>query len=106
MASDRNFEDDRGGVSNYQPATLESVQDFLIKLDIKTLIHLLEISIFSLNNVIVRLTKIMSRADTKLGTFLVNSTLKINFSKNVINISWSPNQIFFTIFFLERFDQF
>ena len=30
--------------------TEENVQDFLIKLDIKPLIHLLEISIFSLNN--------------------------------------------------------
>ena len=42
---------------------IESVQDFLIKLDIKPLMHLLEISTFSLNNVIVRLTKIMNRAD-------------------------------------------
>ena len=31
-------------------AILETVQDFLIKLDIKPLMHLLEISIFSLNN--------------------------------------------------------
>ena len=43
---------------------LESVQDFLIKLDIKLLMHLLEISgFFSLNNVIIRLTKIINRAD-------------------------------------------
>ena len=42
---------------------IETVQDFLIKLDIKPLINLLKISIFSLNNVIVRLTKIMNRAD-------------------------------------------
>ena len=42
---------------------IETVQDFLIKLDIKPLMHLLEISIFSLNNVILRLTKIMNRAD-------------------------------------------
>ena len=42
---------------------IESVQDFLIKLDIKPPMHLLEISTFSLNNVIVRLTKIMNRAD-------------------------------------------
>ena len=41
------------------PATIETVQDFLIKLDIKPLMHLLEISIFSLNNDLVRLTKIM-----------------------------------------------
>ena len=38
--------------------TLESVQDFLIKLDIKPLMHLLEISTFSLDNVIVRFTTI------------------------------------------------
>ena len=39
---------------------LESVQDFLIKLDMKPCMHLVEISIFSLNHVIVRLTKIMN----------------------------------------------
>ena len=44
-------------------STIESVQDFLIKLDIKLLMHLLKISTFSLNNVIVRLAKIMNRAD-------------------------------------------
>ena len=37
---------------------LETVQDFLIKLGIKPLMHLLEISIFSLDNNIVRLTKL------------------------------------------------
>ena len=50
---------------------VESVQDFLIKLGIKPkvsllgkpLMHLQEISIFSLNNVIVRLAKIMNRAN-------------------------------------------
>ena len=42
---------------------LESVQDFLIKLDIKPVMHLLEIRTFSLNNVIIRLAKIMNRAD-------------------------------------------
>ena len=45
---------------------VESVQDFLIKLDIKPLMHLQEISTFSLNNVISRLTKIMNRADKTL----------------------------------------
>ena len=48
---------------------LESVQDFLIKLDIKPLMQLLEISTFSLNNVIVRLTKIMNRADKNWAHF-------------------------------------
>ena len=48
---------------------LESVQDLLIKLDIKPLMHLLEISTFSLNNVIVRLTKIMNRANKNWAHF-------------------------------------
>ena len=38
---------------------LESVQDFLIMLDMKPCMHLVEISIFSLNYVIVRPTKII-----------------------------------------------
>ena len=42
---------------------LQSVQDFLILLDIKPLMHLLEMGTFSLNNVIGRLTKIMNRAN-------------------------------------------
>ena len=44
------------------PATflLESDQDFLIKLGIKPLMYLVEISTFSLNNVIVRRNKIMN----------------------------------------------
>ena len=50
-----------------------SVQDFLIKLDIKPLIHLLEISVFSLNNDLVRLTKIMNNLvkDLKILRFKV-----------------------------------
>ena len=48
---------------------LESVQDFLIKLDIKPLMHLLELSTFLLNNVIVRLTKILNRADKNWAHF-------------------------------------
>ena len=47
----------------------ETVQDFLIKLVIKPLMHLLEISTFSLNNVNVRLTKIMNRADKNWAHF-------------------------------------
>ena len=50
-------------------AILESVQDFLIKLDMKPCMHLVEISIFSLNLVIIRLTKIMNRADKNLAQF-------------------------------------
>ena len=52
---------------------LETVHDFLIKLDIKPLMHLLEISIFSLNNDLVRLTKIMNNLvkDLKILSFKV-----------------------------------
>ena len=49
--------------------SIDTFQDFLIKLDIKPLIHLLEISIFSLNNLILRLTKIMNRADKNRAHF-------------------------------------
>ena len=47
---------------------IESFQDFLIKLDMKPCMsmHLVGISIFSLNLVIVRLTKIKNRADKNL----------------------------------------
>ena len=52
---------------------VESVQDFLIKLDMKPCMHLVEISIFSLNHVIVRLTKIMNNLleHLKIRTFKV-----------------------------------
>ena len=72
---------------------LETVQDFLIKLDIKPLMHLLKISIFSLNNDILRLTKIMNNLvkDCKIRTFkvifqclkLVESFRKKNSVKNI-----------------------
>ena len=39
---------------------VETVKHFLIKLDIKPLTHLLKISIFSQNNDLIRLTKIMN----------------------------------------------
>ena len=48
---------------NGSTCILESVQDFLIKLDMKPCMHLVEISIFSLNNVIIRPTRIINRAD-------------------------------------------
>ena len=41
-------------------APLECVQDFLIKLDMKPCMHLVEISIFSLNHVIMRPIKILN----------------------------------------------
>ena len=52
-----------------EPWKLETVQDFLIKLGIKLLMHLVKISTFSLNNVIVRLTKIMNRVDKNQAHF-------------------------------------
>ena len=53
--------------------TIESVQDFLIKLDMKPCMYLVEISIFSLNHIVVRLTKIMNNLlrHLKIGTFKV-----------------------------------
>ena len=52
---------------------VETVQDFLIKLGIKPRMHILEISIFSLNHVIVRPTKIINNLlkDCKILTFKV-----------------------------------
>ena len=52
-----------------EPCKLDTVQDFLFKLGIKPRMHLWEISIFSLNNVIVRPTKIMNRADNNWAHF-------------------------------------
>ena len=49
--------------------TVDTVTDFLIKLGIKPCMHLLEISIFSLNDVIVRPTKIMNRANKNWAHF-------------------------------------
>ena len=48
---------------------LESVQDFLIKLDMKPCMHLAETSIFSLNPVTVRPTKNMNRANKNCSRF-------------------------------------
>ena len=58
-----------GSLLVHEIGKVETVQDFLIKLGIKPLMHLLEISTFSLNNVIVRLTKIMNRADKNWAHF-------------------------------------
>ena len=56
-----------------QMSAIESVQDFLIMLEMKPCMHLVEISIFSLNHVIVRLTKIMNNLleHLKILTFKV-----------------------------------
>ena len=65
----------------YMACLLETVQDFLVKLGIKPLMHLLDITIFSLNNGIVELTKIMS----KISKFWVSKSF---FSvKNWSNLS-------------------
>ena len=87
---------------------LETVQDFWSSLGIKPLMHLLEISTFSLNNAIVRLTKIMNRADknwaylklrilrslTRLFIILVNLTRSIFSEKCLFPIDalvvWCP----------------
>ena len=52
---------------------LDIVTDFSIKLGMKSHMHLVEICIFSLNHVIVRLTKIMNNLleHLKLSTFKV-----------------------------------
>ena len=51
--------DGRGGWPHLHCINLDTVQDFLIKLGIKPRLPLLKISIFSLNNGIVRPTKII-----------------------------------------------
>ena len=48
---------------------VDTVTDFLIDLDMKPCMHLVKISIFSLNNVIVRPTKIMKRAEKSWAYF-------------------------------------
>ena len=64
---------------------LESVQDFLIKLDMKPWMHLVEISIFSLNLVIVLLTKIMKKANKNWAYFQKIKYLKNqNFQKHFL----------------------
>jgi hypothetical protein len=84
---------------------LETVQDFLIKLEIKPLMYLLEISIFSLNNDLIRLTKIMNNLvkDLKILSFkaifqcleLVESFQKYNYVKNI----WLGDQLILIKFF-------
>ena len=89
---------------------LETVQDFLIKLDIKPLMHLLEISIYSLNNDLVRLNKIMNNLvkDLKILSFkVIFQCLKLAESfqkkkKSVKNI-WFGEQLILMKFF-ENFD--
>ena len=63
-------------IRNANTLVVESVQDFLVKLDMKPCIHLVEISIFSINHIIVRLTKIMNN----LIKESINSDFKSHFS--------------------------
>ena len=68
--------------------------------------HLVKISIFSLNNVTVRPTKIMNRADKNWANFQKIKYLKNeNFQKHLFIKSWSLSPIF-SKNFLETFDQF
>ena len=61
---------------------LDTDQDFMIKLGIKPCMHLWEISILSLNIVIIRPTKIMNRATKVRHIFRKQSTLNFkNFKK-------------------------
>ena len=54
---------------------VDTVQEFVIKVGIKTRMNLLEIGMFSLNHVIFRPTKIMNRADKNWAYFLENKVL-------------------------------
>ena len=73
MKNNETWATDGSNVKSQSACALETVQDFLIKLGIKPLMHLLEINIFSLNYVIVRLTKIMNNLleHLKIRTFKV-----------------------------------
>ena len=70
-------------------ATVDTVQDFLIKLGIKPHLHLWKISFFSLYNDLVRLTKIMNNhvKDLKiLGFKVIYQCLKLveSFQKKIL----------------------
>ena len=90
---------------------VETVQDFLIKLDIKPPMHLLEISILSLNNDLVRLTKIMNNLvkDLKILSFkvifqclkLVESFKKKFCEDYLIRRPTYINEIFWKLWFLK-----
>ena len=96
-----------------QHSLLETVQDFFNKLDIKPLMHLLEISIFSLNNDLVRLTKIKNNLvkDLKILIFkvifqclkLVESFQKKFCEEYLIRRPTYINEIFWKLWFLKYF---
>ena len=64
-------------------AKMDTVQDYLIKLGIKPRIHLWEISIFPLNNVIVRPIEIMNRADKNWAHFKKTKYFKNQSFQNI-----------------------
>ena len=65
---------------------VESFQDFLIELDMKPRMHLVETSIFSLNNVTVRLTKIMNNLLEHLKFWLSKSFFSVKNWSNLSNL--------------------
>ena len=91
-------------VCNQVTSLIDTVQKFLIKLGIKPLMHLLEISIFFIDNDLVRLTKIMIKLvkDLKILSFkvifqclkLVESFQKKKFEKYLIRKPTYINEIF------------
>ena len=89
-------------------ATIDTVQDFLIKLGIKPTMHLLEISIFLLNNDLVRFTKIMNHLvkDLKILSFkVIFPCLKlVNLSKKIFCEEYLIMRPTFMIEFFENFD--
>ena len=109
MKNNETWATDGSNVKSQSACALETVQDFLIKLGIKPLMHLLEINIFSLNYVIVRLTKIMNNLleHLKIRTFkviflcekLVEYFKKKNSMKNI----WLGDQLLLKNVF-ENFD--
>ena len=68
-------------VAPFTARALDTVQDFLIKLGIKPCLHILKISIFSLNHVIVRPTKIIKQPLQSLQNLYFQS----NFLASEIN---------------------
>jgi hypothetical protein len=65
-------------IQRWLTCQLDTVQDFLIKLGIKLCLHVLKISILSLNHVIVRPTKIMNKLNNILK-ICKNCTFKVTF---------------------------
>ena len=75
-----------------RPYIVDTIQDFLRKLGMKSHVYLVEISIFSLNNVNVRPTKIINKADKNwhffenLERFNQFLTMKNNFENQNFEI--------------------